>query len=241
MPVSVPQLLIALAVTAFGAVVQGTLGSGFAVVSVPILSLVNPILAPVPQLLMAMPLTVSMAWRERSDIERKGVALITAGRLPGALIGVWLLSIATQRTLDLGIASSVLVAVAILGTGSSIPRSGPTEFATGMMSGVMGLIASIGGPPVALLFKDEKGATIRATLATVFTLGLTITVATRVAAGKITADDVKLAFLLLPGLLVGYAASSRLRYRVNPVALKRGILVVSALAALGLLIRALLG
>lgn len=241
MPVTVTQLIIALAVTAFGAVVQGTIGTGFAVVSVPILSLVNPILAPVPQLLMAMPLTLSMAWREREDIELTGVAWVTLGRLIGSLIGYGLLVIATQRTLDLGIATAVLVAVVILGTGATIPRNGATELGTGTVSGMMSLIASVGGPPVALLFKDAKGATIRSTVATILALGLVISIVTRFAGGKISADDVKLAVLLFPGLVVGYLASSRLRYRVKPVLLKRGILIVSALAALGLLIRALLG
>jgi uncharacterized membrane protein YfcA len=239
MPVSMPQLIIALAVTALGAVVQGTIGTGFAVVSVPILSLVNPALAPVPQLLMAVPLTLSMAWREREDIALPGVAWVTAGRLLGALVGYQLLIVATQRTLDLGIAVAVLTAVVVLSTGTRVPRNGATELGTGVVSGVMSLIASVGGPPVALLFKDAEGATIRSTLATIFALGLGISIVTRIAGGKISGDDVTLAVVLFPGLTIGYLLSSRLRYRVNAALLKRGILVVSAVAAVGLLIRAL--
>ncbi len=72
MPVNAIELAAALVVTAVGAVVQGTIGIGFGVLSVPILSLVNPVLAPVPQLLLAVPLATSMAWRERSHIESRG-------------------------------------------------------------------------------------------------------------------------------------------------------------------------
>jgi uncharacterized membrane protein YfcA len=241
MPVSVFELAVALVVTAIGAAVQGTIGIGFAVVSVPILSLVNPLLAPVPQLLMAMPMTVSMAWRERSHIEWRGVTWLVVGRFPGALIGITLLAIATQRALDLGIALSVLVAVWILGSGLSVPRNRTTEFGTGVVSGITGMVASIGGPPAALLFKDAKGPTVRATLAMFFTFGLTVTLMTRIAAGRVTGDDLTLALLMFPGLAVGYVASYRLRYRVEGPVVKRAILVVSTIAAAGLLIRALAG
>ena len=55
MPVSVAELVIALVITAAGAFVQGTIGVGFGIVSVPLLSLINPVLAPVPQLLLVSP------------------------------------------------------------------------------------------------------------------------------------------------------------------------------------------
>jgi uncharacterized membrane protein YfcA len=241
LPVSTLELVIALAVTAFGALVQGMFGIGFGVISVPILALVNPILAPVPQLLLAVPLAWSMAWRERVHIERRGAAWLIAGRAPGVLIGLGLLAIATQRTLDVGIALSVLVAVAILGTGLTVPRNHATEFGTGIVAGVMGMVASMGGPPAALLFKDEEGPVIRATLALFFSFGLVVTLIGRIAGGKITGDDVILALLLMPALGAGYVASSRLRSKVDAAPLKPVILGLATVAAGGLLIRAFTG
>ena len=143
--------------------------------------------------------------------------------------------------LDVGIAVSVLVAVAILGTGLTVPRSHATEFGTGIVAGVMGMVASMGGPPAALLFKDEKGPVIRATLALFFSFGLVVTVAGRVAGGKITSDDVVLAGLMLPALAIGYVISSRLRTRVDGGFLKPVILGLATLAAAGLLLRAYTG
>lgn len=238
MPISPIELAIALVITALGAVVQGTIGIGFAVVSVPILSLLNPVLAPVPQLLLAAPLAFSMTWRERSHVDARAVRWMVAGRLPGAAIGLALLGIATQRNLDIGIAASVLVAVGILGAGLSVPRSPATDFSTGVIAGIMGMVASIGGPPAALLFKDAKGPTVRSSLALFFSVGLVVTVVLRTVSGRITGDDVLLAALLMPGMLVGYVTSSRLRHRLDGAALRPAILVVSTLAAVGLLIRA---
>lgn len=241
MPVSPIELVIALMVTAAGAAVQGTIGIGFGVLSVPILSLVNPVLAPVPQLLLAAPLAMSMAWRERTHIERRGVIWLLAGRIPGALLGLGLLAIATQRTLDLGIALSVLVAIAIMGTGVKVPRSRATEFGTGLLAGVMGMVASMGGPPAALLFKDTKGAIVRSTLAMFFSFGLMVTVAFRVAGGRITSDDLILTLLLLPGAIVGYLASYRLRSQADGSTIRLAIYAISTIAAVGLLLRALTG
>lgn len=241
MPVSPIELLFAVIVVAAGSLVQGSIGIGLGILTVPILSLIDPVMAPVPTLLLAIPLTVSMALRERADIETKGVIWLLLGRFPGALIGLGLLAIATQRTLDVWIASSVIIAVLILSTGLKVPRNGATEFGTGLMAGVMGMVASMGGPPAALLFKDEKGPTVRSTLALFFVFGLILTLLARIVAGKITGDDVLIAAWMLPGLAAGYVASSRLQGRVDALALRPAILAVSSIAAVGLLVRAVQG
>lgn len=58
--VSVAVLAVAFVVTALSSTVQGTIGFGFAVLSVPVLSLLDTRLAPVPQLLLALP--ISLWW-----------------------------------------------------------------------------------------------------------------------------------------------------------------------------------
>ncbi len=241
MPVAIVELAVALVVVAVGALVQGSIGIGLGILTVPILSLIDPIMAPVPTLLLAIPLAVSMAWRERTDISGRSVIWLLLGRFPGALIGLGLLAIATQRTLDVLIAGSVLAAVSILSTGVKMPRNSGTELATGVTAGVMGMVASMGGPPAALLFKDERGPTVRSTLALFFSFGLVVTLIARIVAGKITGDDVVIGALLLPGLAAGYIASSRLRGRVDAMALRPAILAISSVAAIGLLVRAIAG
>lgn len=238
MPLSLVEITIALVVTVVGALIQGSIGFGFGILSVPILSLVNPILAPVPQLLLALPLSLAITWRERSHIDAGGVAWLFAGRIPGAFLGLWVLGLAAQRSIDLGIAASVIVAVIIFGTGASVPRRPLSEFGTGVIAGMMGMVASMGGPPAALLFKDEKGPTVRASLALFFSGGLLITATLRLFAGRITWDDLVITALLIPGTVIGYRLSSRLRHVVDRHATRPAILVVSSLAAIGLIARA---
>jgi uncharacterized membrane protein YfcA len=133
---SAAALITALVVTFVAAAIQGVVGMGFAMVSVPILALIDPSLAPVPQLLITLPLTVSMAWRERRHIQLSGVGWIIGGRIPGAVIGIGLLAVATQQTLDIAIALIVLGAVAIIASGFHVKRTPFSEFGAGLAAGL---------------------------------------------------------------------------------------------------------
>ena len=74
-------MLLACLLTAFAATVQGTIGFGFAILSVPVLSLLDPALAPVPQLLIMWVMTFGMFWRERRDVDLRGVGILLFGDL----------------------------------------------------------------------------------------------------------------------------------------------------------------
>lgn len=230
---------VALAVTAGAAAVQGTVGIGFAMISVPILSLIHPDLAPAPQLIVALPLALSMAWRERGAIDLGGIGWIFAGRVPGSIVGALLLGAATAQVLDFFIGVVVLGAVAIVGSGVHIRRTALTKGAAGAVSGVIGVVSSIGGPPLALIYSSEDSDTIRSTIAAVFSIGVTMSLFFRWAAGHVTMRDIVVAGILLPAVIVGLAVSVVVKDRVSKDHVRLGILVVSGLAALGLLIRAI--
>jgi uncharacterized membrane protein YfcA len=59
------ELLVLLFAVAAGAVVQGSVGFGFALVVVPVLTFVRPDVLPATVLLLTLPLSVTMAVRER--------------------------------------------------------------------------------------------------------------------------------------------------------------------------------
>jgi len=230
-------LVAALVVTFIAAAIQGVVGMGFAMVSVPILILIDPSLAPVPQLLVTLPLTASMAWRERHHIQPSGIGWIVGGRLPGAFLGVGLLAVATQRALDLVIAAVVIGAVAIIASGYHLVRTPASEFATGIVSGISGLVAGIGGPPVALLYTRDDGPTIRSNLASIFTIGLIITISARALSGNISPSDLRIAAIIFPALVAGYAVSLKFKNRVSQPIVRNAVLVVSLVGAFGLIVR----
>jgi hypothetical protein len=231
--------ILAFAITAVAASLQGTIGIGFGMLSVPLLSLIDPSLAPAPQLLIALPITVTMAWKERAAIDLHGFWWIIGGRIPGAFLGIALLAVASQRTLDILIALIVLGTVAAIAGGLHIRRTRATKLAAGMTSGTTGVVASIGGPPVAMLYSSDDSDVIRSTLAAVFTIGLTTSILFRYASGNISSDDVHVALVLFPAAAIGYLISLILKDRVPKQRVRSAILIVSGLGALALLVRSL--
>lgn len=228
---------LALFVTFVAALVQGVVGLGFAMVSVPILALIDPSLAPVPQLIVTLPLTLSMAWRERAHLALRGLGWVVTGRLGGAAIGVALLAWASQAALEMAIAILVLAAAGIIAFGLHVRKTPRNQLAAGTFSGVSGLVASIGGPPLALLYAREEGPVIRSNLATVFVIGIIISIVARIVSGNMSWQDVRIAAILFPALAAGYLTSLALKDVVPRKALRAAILVLSVVGAVGLLLR----
>ena len=234
------EIIIALAVSTIGAALQGVVGFGFGVLSVPILTILDPAFTPIPQLILALPLTISIALRDRRHLDLSGAAWVIVGRFPGALLGALLLGALARRTLDAVIAFIVLGATLVISSGWSIRRTAATEFLAGVSSGITGTVSAIGGPPVALIYHDSPGATIRSTLSTIFIIGLTINLVTLAALGEIHTDDLRAAGILLPGMLVGVTLSGFLAKRFDDQVLRRVVLVTAGLAAVGLAFKVLL-
>ena len=233
------SLALAFAACVFAATIQGTFGFGFAMLAVPLCAMIDPRFAPVPQALLAATLVFPMAWRERHHIEWSGVLWILIGRAPGTLLGLLLLKTASPRALAFILAGCVLAAVLALASGARIPRNKATEFIAGMVGSVGSVVSSIGGPPIALLYRGAKGPVLRASLAAVFAVGLIMTLTARGLSGEISLLDLQVAAVLSPAIFIALWLSKRLAHRVDGPWLSRAILLLAALAAVVLIARAL--
>jgi uncharacterized membrane protein YfcA len=231
---------LAMLITAGAVAVQGTVGLGFALISVPLLALLHPDLAPVPQLFIMLPIGISMALRERHAIDLTGVWWLLVGRIPGAFLGVFLLGVASGSALDLFIGIIVLAAVAVIGTGYHVRRTPTTKLLAGTASGATGVVATIGGPAIALVYTREEAQTIRSTLAAVFSFGVSTSILFRWWSGNVTLDDVRVAVVLLPAAAVGLWIAIRYRDRVSREHVRLGVLIVCASSATALIARSVL-
>jgi uncharacterized membrane protein YfcA len=92
---------------------------------------------------------------------------------------------------------------------------------------------------VALVYTAEEVATIRASLAAVFTIGISLSTIARFATGNVTAMDLRVAAILFPAVVVGYLLSLLYKDQVPKRTVRATILVVSAIAAVALILRAL--
>lgn len=235
------ELAIGTGVVVIAAALQGSIGFGLAVLSVPILTVVDPVFTPIPILILSLVVGAGTLLRERGDLDLEGLGWVISGRVPGAILGAWVLSVATERTLGIVIGVIVLLAVAVLGSGWTVKLSRASRLIAGIVSGFSGTSAGIGGPPIALLYGRQAGPVVRSTLGAIFTVGITINLVILTLLGVLTTTDIGVAIMLTPAMVVGFVISGRLRPHVEGERVRIGILIVSSVAALSLLVSSLAG
>ena len=221
--------VLAVAVAA-GAVIQGSIGFGYALLAVPAMALVLPWAVPVTPLLLALPMTVLMSAREWRSIDTGGFVLITAGRLVGTVAGVALLVLAPKGWLST--LTGLLIVAAALGSffSPNFEVNDRTRIAGGLASGVVGTVAALGGTPLALVYQDRSGPELRSTLAISFVVGILMSLAGLWLAGKVEARHAVLALELLPCLLVGLWASRWVVERLDERWLRPAVLAFATIA-----------
>jgi len=232
--------LAACGVVAVGSAVQGAAGFGVALIAAPVLVLLDPTYVPAPLLVAALLLTLLMTWRDRRSIHMAGLRWSVVGRIPGTLLAMVVLSVASAEALSLWIGALTLAAVAMSASGVHLRPTATTVGVAGAVSGFMGTISSIGGPPIALVYQHSPGHELRGTLSGFFVIGAVISLAALAATGYFGLAELALAAVLLPGVVLGFAVSGRLAARIDRGYTRVAVLALSALAGVGVLLRHLL-
>jgi len=184
-------------------------------------------------------LTFLVAYRERRSIDVHGVALALVGRIAATVPAALLVAALPPAAFDILFAGLVFVAVVLA---LRTPRFEPTRLLTvaaGALSGFMGTMASIGGPPMALLYQHAEGPRIRGSLSGFFVVGTTLSLVALAAVGRFGNHELRLASTLVPGVVLGIVTSRIVspwldRGRIRPL-----VLVLSFAAALAVLGRTL--
>jgi uncharacterized membrane protein YfcA len=234
------ELLAACAVVTTGSALQGSVGFGSALVAAPILVLIEPSLVPGSLLFCGLVLTVLMSYRERQAMDVSGLKWGILGRLPGTFVALVVLTNVPQKEMTLILGALVLFAVALSVSGLQISPTTWTLLSAGALSGFMGTTASIGGPPIALLYQNAPGARLRSTLSGYFALGTTISLLALAAVGRFGRDELWSALALLPGVLIGFALSARTRQLLDRGYTRAAVLTISAVSGAVVILRELL-
>lgn len=237
---SVAQYLIALGAVMLGAVAQGSVGFGFGMLAAPVLALVDEELVPGAVLLLGLAIAAAIAWKERGALDWLGIKWALVGRVFGTLAGAYAITRLDHDALAIALGVIVLVAVVISLTGWHVRPTTPTLVGAGMVSGVMGTLTSVGGPPMALVYQREQAATLRSTLAGFFLFGASLAIVTLTVSGELGRRQVVDGIVLLPGLLVGLAASRQLAPILDRGWTRGAVLGLSTVAAVALVVGALI-
>lgn len=225
---SVFEWAIVLGIVFVGACAQGSFGFGLGVTAAPVLALVNPDFIPASLLMVAMVLTVLVVLRQRDMFEWRSLTWALIGRVPGSLLGTWAVIQLPQRELIVLFSVLVLSGVGLSFAGWHIRPTRSTLLVAGAASGFMGSITSIGGPPMAIVYQNESGPTIRASLANFFLFGAALSVILLAAAGRIHGADVRRSFQIMPAMILGFAASRAAARWLDGNNIRRWLLLFSA-------------
>ena len=224
--------IITLVAVAVGAVIQGSIGFGYAFVAVPTMALLYPEALPATPLLLALPLTALMSAREWRSIDVTGFFLITGARAVGTAAGVVLVVLIPASLLSVLVGLLITVVALLSFFNPNFEVSNKTRLAGGIASGITSTTAAIGGPPLALIYKDRSGAELRSTLSVSFVVGIVMSLVGLAFAGRVQGWHFLLALQLLPGLLVGLWASRWVIKFLDERWLRPAVLTFAALAGL---------
>ena len=232
--------VLAVAVT-MGGVVQGAVGLGLGLVAAPVATLVDPALMPGLLLWLAAAYPVLTLAREGRASDWRGLRWAFAGRLPGTVLGVAVVSAVSSRLLSLLVGLIVLAAVVLTWQVVSLPMRRDVLIGAGIISGLMGTATSIGGPPLALVYQHVTGARLRATMATYFFFGALLSLLGLAVGGELDAADGVWALGLAPFLVLGFLLAETVRRHVDAGRTRAAVLVVCAASATALIVRSAFG
>ena len=231
--------LLAALIFAAGAAVQGAVGFGANLVAAPLLVLLEGGFVPGPVIVASGVLNVLLAWRSGPGRVDPTVNVAIAGQVAGSIVAGAVIAMLPADALSIVFAVLVLLAVAVVLRGRRLSPTRPHLAGAGVVSGFMGTISGIGGPPIALAYLGLDGPALRATLARYFLVGNLVAIPTLIVAGSLDRDDLPACLVLVPGAVLGFLVSGWLARRADRATLRPIVLALSTVAAVAVIVRTL--
>ena len=223
-----------------GGAVQSGVGLGFSLVASPIVALIYPSLMPGVMLVAGLVLAVFVAAREWRYTVWQGAYWVAGGIVAGTVAGLTVISVLSPKALGAVTAVMVLVAVVVTMAGVQLPRNGWTLTAAGVFSGAAATSTSLGGPPIALLYQQERGAAVRSTLGMYFCIGNFLALASLAISGHLPRPAILTGLELAPFAAIGLVLSAPLRKYLDSGRTRIAVLSVISVSALILLVHSVM-
>ena len=150
--------------------------------------------------MLGLAVAAAIAWNERGALDWLGIKWALVGRVFGTFAGAYAVTRLDHERCAVVLGVFVLLAVAISLSGWHVRPTTSTLVGAGMVSGVMGTLTSVGGPPMALVYQREQAAKLRSTLAGFFLFGASLALVTLAFSGELGGRQVVDGLVLLPGL-----------------------------------------
>ena len=225
--------------------VQSVTGFGFALVAAPLLLFVfEPKSVVVINIILGGILCALILFRSRQHVDVRRVALLCAGSIFGIPLGAYVLSSIDPSIIKLVIAILIIPFSIFLLLGHS-HRFGKDSLGCGLAGSISGALAastSLGGPPV-VLFLLNQGLVKQqfiGTLVAFFLFLASVSVGAFSLMGMVTNDLLMKVIVLLPALVVGFYAGTKVLPKINAALFRRIATSIVCISALTLIVTFLL-
>lgn len=226
--------VIAACIAFLAAAAQALTGFGFALVLVPLLSLVfDPTLTVLVSLSLGLACKLPLFLQTRQHVRLRLIAPLTVAAFAGNALGTRLLLFADPNLMRfiIGLVVVVLCVPLLLNYRWQIKREGLATAVVGVVSGLLTGSTSMGGPPVVLFGVNQAWAKegFRANLIAYFILTNLFTLALLGASGAFTEQVLLTDLVMLPGVALGLLAGNAL-FKRAPVELFHRVVVLFVIA-----------
>ncbi|BDX08607.1 sulfite exporter TauE/SafE family protein [Planctobacterium marinum] len=207
--------LICALVLFLGCTIQAAVGFGMAIVAAPVMVILKPEWVPYILAVSAFVVSLSGAWQQRAAIQWRAMTPAFITRLPGTIVGTWLLLIMSVSVLQITVAAMVLLTVVVSLWLKPFPANATNLGIAGFVSGITGTTTSIGGPPMALVMQHGSAVTARANLSVYFVYSCIISLIGYQLAGLLNSSTLLVSLTMVPIALLGFGAGKQLQRHVD--------------------------
>ncbi|MEY2641505.1 MAG: sulfite exporter TauE/SafE family protein [Ilumatobacteraceae bacterium] len=238
---TVGETLAVLGAVLVASTTQVTVGFGFALLAVPVMSLAVPTHdAVIISTILGLLTSSFQAHHGRRDTDRTLVRRLILSSCVGIPMGLLLFQRVDERVLRGVLGASVLGAVVFLTSRRPVRSSVGLDWVCGVLSGALASSLSTNGPPLVFVLQARElpMSVFRPTINTVFTASGVISLIAFIVGGDVDGDTVIHALLAVPVLIIGSRVGFLLRGRVPESGARRLVLILLALAGVSALVAA---
>lgn len=234
------MLLVAAGIILLASTVKGLTGFGFALTSLPLLSIFLDPQTAVPLItICSVFLDGYTLYEARREVQYREIIPLILSGITGMLFGAYVLVSLDSQIIRLviGVVTVLFTLASFMGLKHEITNTKLASIPVGLLSGLLGGSMSISGPPIVLFFNNQnvEKRTFRANLIAYFFCLYLATVPAYFYGNLITLDIVRSSAYLVPVMFIGASVGIRLSKRVDETLFKRvalSLILVTGLMAI---------
>jgi len=218
-------------------ILQMATGVSVGMIIMPFLAMISYSLLPVPVVLASLTLTVMMAYQGRKYIDTANMPQIGFGMLIGILIAVYILKHIEVEHLGVLFGVLILISVFISMKIKTFTLGRKINYSGGFMAGFIGTLALSGGQILALLFQNHPLASVKASLAFLYTLFSLVMLFVFYLVDEFTYAQLISGLYMMPGFVIGFLVSPMFAKYFDPKHTKTVVLGMATLGAFILIVK----